>query len=553
MFAQIVPLVRAGRYLAPTLTYRFPAEALADLFVGSLIRVPLRNQKATGVIIEILSENTTDLSDSKIKTVDPFTPSVQFSPLQMEWVAWIQKTYHATPSQAWRLMVPVALQKARKTRTPSPFQGVIQNSPEGEDHDLRLQGNFRKPTVLQSLPGVRPLEYFKKIVKKTIEEGRQALWLVPEKSAIPLAIDCFKKSLGDRIAIFHSGLTEAEEGREWWKIYSGHASLVVGTRSALFAPIRHLGCVLIEDEHAWTYQEEQAPYYNAPTAAAALAELHKARLVLSSATPRAESFYKTAVTKEWEWVSVGTRHALSLQTPKIHVVDMREELQKRNFGIFSMPLQKKLSECLEQKEQAILFVNLRGVAGAILCRDCGAGVRCPKCDISLTHHRDKGGILLCHQCGYTEPLPALCPRCRSPRIKSVGLGTERVEQEAKKLFPSARVLRVDQDTSEGENPHLLLQDYDILVGTQKIAGSKPVALVGMVLADIGIHAPDFRSSERTFQQIMTMAGLCKKSGELIVQTYAPELPAIRFAAEYRYEDFMNQELEFRKQWKRSPY
>jgi primosomal protein N' (replication factor Y) len=432
-----------------------------------------------------------------------------------------------------------------------------------------------KPILLHGITGSGKTEIYLRRILETIANGKQAILLVPEIALTPQTINYFKDYIGDRIALFHSKLSDGERAREWWKVKTGYATLVIGSRSAIFAPTDDLGLIILDEEHEWTYKQESAPYYQTHKIAEEMKRLWNAELIFGSATPRAESYYK-ATKGDYTYVKLIERiHKSGL--PKIEIVDLREEFKKRNFSIFSLSLQNKIRDRLRKNEQVILFVNQRGLANAVVCRDCGYTEKCPNCDIALKLHsgrtkdyglrtKDTGGqFLICHYCGYSKAPNLLCPECQSPYIKNVGIGTQRVEEEAKKIFLGARVVRADSDTTgnvDGFAPiynDFLAHKYDILVGTQMIAKGldfSKVSLIGIVLADVGLHIPDFRSSERLFQILTQVAGRCGRRdepGEVVLQTYNPTHPTIIKAANHEYGEFIESELKSRSQLNYPPF
>jgi primosomal protein N' (replication factor Y) len=424
--------------------------------------------------------------------------------------------------------------------------------------------NTDKPVLLHGVTGSGKTEIYLRLIAKTIQRGRQAIMLVPEIALTPQMVDYFKKYFGGHMALFHSRLTDAQRANEWWKVKCGQARLVIGSRSAIFAPVSDLGVLIIDEEHEWTYKQESTPYYTTHRIAEELCKLHKSRLVLGSATPRAESFLKSRK-GEYEYLELPDRISEN-SMPKIHIIDLREEFHKKNFSIFSLALQNKIRQRLEAKEQIILFVNQRGLSRAVVCRDCGHTEKCPQCEISLKVHRTPSGLerYKCHYCDFYKDPVIVCPQCKSPYIKQIGVGTQRVEDEVHKLFPQAKTLRADQDTttSSGFEPiyrHFLEGDADVLIGTQMVAKGLDfhrVTLVGIILADIGLSVPDFRSHERVFQLIIQVAGRCgrgKNPGEVVLQTYQPDHFAIQKAAVYDYTGFMENELKYRKNLGYPPY
>jgi len=418
-----------------------------------------------------------------------------------------------------------------------------------------------KPVLLAGVTGSGKTEIYLRQILKTVAAGQQSILLVPEIALTPQMIAYFKDYLKGHIAVFHSKLSEGEKAREWWKVKTGEAVLVIGSRSSIFAPVQDLGLVILDEEHEWTYKQESTPYYQTHRVAEAMQEVWGARVILGSATPSADSFYRVG---QGDFVEVRMPTRINqLSPPVISVVDLRDEFKKRNFSVLSLKLQLKIKERLARGEQIILFVNQRGFANAVVCRDCGYTERCPDCEISLKLH--SGLRLICHYCHFEKRTVITCPDCQSAYIKNIGVGTQRVEEEVLKLFSQARVLRADKDTTQSKGGFETIYNeflegrHDVLIGTQMIAKGldfKNVTLIGIILADIGLHMPDFRSSERLFQIITQVAGRCGRGdqpGEVILQTYNPTHPTIKRAANYEYEAFIQKELADREALNYPPY
>lgn len=438
-----------------------------------------------------------------------------------------------------------------------------------------------KPILLHGVTGSGKTEIYLRQILEIAQKGQQTILLVPEIALTPQMVRYFQGYFKDHIAVFHSKLSDGERLSEWWKVKTGYAPLVIGSRSAIFAPVQDLGLIILDEEHEWTYKQESAPYYQTQRIAEELQKMTKAKLILGSATPSAESYHKA---QEGDYVYVDLPNRIhQTQMPAISIVDLRDEFKKRNFSVLSLVLQKKIAERLDANEQVILFVNQRGLSNAVTCRDCGYTERCLNCEISLKYHRyyqaqnskievrnskfkvQNFDRLVCHYCNYSKAPELLCPECRSPHIKHIGVGTQRVEEEIKKLYPKARTVRADRDTTGDKGGFatiyhdFLEHKYDVLVGTQMIAKGldfSKVSLIGVVLADIGLHLPDFRASERLFQIITQVAGRCGRRetrGEVILQTYNPDHPTIKQVAEYAYKPFIEKELEVRKKLNYPPF
>ncbi|MFB4211071.1 primosomal protein N' [Shouchella sp. JSM 1781072] len=416
--------------------------------------------------------------------------------------------------------------------------------------------------LLHGVTGSGKTEIYLQAIAKVLEKGQQAIMLVPEISLTPLMVDRFKARFGDLVAIMHSGLSNGEKYDEWRKIHRKEVSVVVGARSAVFAPFDQLGIIIIDEEHETSYKQEEAPRYHTRDVAIYRGESHRAPVILGSATPSIESFAR-AKKGNYKLLSLGER-INARPMPDVTIVDMRQELRNGNRSMFSTALLDGLKERLNRGEQTVLFLNRRGYSTFVMCRDCGYVATCDYCDISYTYHR-KGHALKCHYCGDEKPMPTKCHECESEHIRFFGSGTQKVEEELYKYFPEAKVIRMDVDTTRKKGSHKALLDAfgqgkgDILLGTQMIAKGLDfpnITLVGVLAADSMLHIPDFRSAERTFQvleQVAGRAGRAELTGEVIVQSYTPDHYSIQLVKQHDYEQFYANEMQIRKQGGYPPY
>jgi primosomal protein N' (replication factor Y) len=411
--------------------------------------------------------------------------------------------------------------------------------------------------LLHGVTGSGKTEIYLYALDQAISLRRRAIVLVPEIALTPQTISRFSARFPGRVAVLHSKLSMGEQFDEWQRIRDGAFDVVIGSRSAIFAPQPDLGLIVIDEEHEWTYkQQDQSPRYHAREVAIKLAQLTGSAVILGSATPDLESYHRAQI-GDYRLLQLTERIA-EARLPKVEIVDMRQELKDGNRSIFSRSLLQAITKALTAGEQVILFLNRRGTASFVQCRDCGFVLRCRRCDISLTYHGTQDS-LICHQCGYEISVPHICPECFSKRIRFLGIGTQRVEEEVAKAFPNARLLRWDRDVTRGKHSHeeildrFLAHDADILIGTQMIAKGLDlplVTLVGVINADVGLYFPDFRSSERTFQILTQVAGRAGRGtlgGRVVIQSYSPEHYAIQFAAEHDYHAFYDREFAFRRQ------
>ncbi|MCY9444428.1 primosomal protein N', partial [Bacillus spizizenii] len=425
-----------------------------------------------------------------------------------------------------------------------------------------LDNDEHKVFLLHGVTGSGKTEIYLQSIEKVLAKGKEAIVLVPEISLTPQMVNRFKGRFGSQVAVMHSGLSTGEKYDEWRKIHRKEVRLVVGARSAIFAPFENLGMIIIDEEHESSYKQEEMPRYHAKEVAIKRAEHHSCPVVLGSATPTLES-YARAQKGVYELLSL--KHRVNHQVmPEVSLVDMREELRSGNRSMFSVELMEKLEETISKGEQAVLFLNKRGYSSFVMCRDCGYVPQCPHCDISMTYHR-YGQRLKCHYCGHEEPVPHTCPECASEHIRFFGTGTQRVEEELTKVLPNARVIRMDVDTTSRKGAHeKLLSAFgegkaDILLGTQMIAKGLDfpnVTLVGVLSADTTLHIPDFRSAEKTFQlltQVSGRAGRHEKPGQVIIQTYTPSHYSIQLTKTHDYETFYQHEMAHRREQSYPPY
>ncbi len=416
--------------------------------------------------------------------------------------------------------------------------------------------------LLHGITGSGKTEVYLRSINHVLIQGKEAIVLVPEISLTPQMTSRFKERFGSLVAVLHSGLSVGEKYDEWRKIHRGEVKVVVGARSAVFAPFKNLGIIILDEEHESTYKQEDTPRYHARDVAIQRAAYYKCPVVLGSATPSLETYARAR--KGVYTLLKLTKRPKSQQLPTVHIVDMREELKKGNRSMFSVELADAIRLRIEKNEQTVLFLNKRGFSSFVLCRDCGTVVECPNCDISLTYHRQQER-LKCHYCGHEERVPLCCPQCESEHIRFFGTGTQKAEEEIAKLFPTARVLRMDVDTTRRKGSHeKILRQFsegaaDILLGTQMIAKGLDfpnITLVGVLAADTTLHLADFRAAEKTFQlmtQVSGRAGRHDLTGEVFMQTYSPEHYAIELAKEQQFEPFYNMEMANRKQYGYPPF
>ena len=452
------------------------------------------------------------------------------------------------------------------------------------------QGQAPSPFLLHGVTGSGKTELYLRAVRETLAAGKGAIIMVPEISLTPQTIQRFSARFPGKVGVIHSQLSNGERYDTWRRVRLGELPVIIGPRSALFVPMANIGLIVVDECHQESYdQQEGSPYYRGVATAVACARLSGATAILGSATPQVTQFYQ-AVHGNWTYIELpkrilahraaiaqharrlgislpvkpGEGQSADLGLPRVAIVDMREELKAGNRTIFSREMQSALQDVLSARQQAILFLNRRGTATYVFCRECGYVIRCPRDDKPLTYHRAQDG-LLCHTCGYQRQVPKRCPACGGRQIRQLGTGTEKVEQAVREAFPGARTLRWDAETTRAKGAHAQIlntftrQQADILIGTQMLAKGLDlplVTLVGVVLAEVGLNLPDYRATERTFQVLTQVAGRAGRSplgGRVVVQTYQPEHYAIQTAAHHDYAQFFEQEMVFRRQLQYPPF
>lgn len=426
-----------------------------------------------------------------------------------------------------------------------------------------IEKNEYKKFLLYGVTGSGKTEIYLQLIEKIVEQGKSAIMLVPEISLTPQMINRFIERFGKEIiSVLHSKLSVGERHDSWERIETGEARIVIGARSAIFAPVQNLGIIIIDEEHDSSYKSEMSPRYNAKEVATEIARYSKIPLLLGSATPDIKTFYE-AQNGKIELLRL-TKRANNSNLPNVQIVDLRQELANGNRTMISFKLHKLIEENLKNKKQTILFLNRRGFSTFIMCRDCGYVAKCKNCNISLTYHK-KDGKLKCHYCGYEEPLITICPNCGSKKIRHFGSGTQKLELEINKMFPKASTIRMDIDTVTKKNSHEEIlrkfneEKIDILIGTQMIVKGHhfpDVTLVGVVSADGSLNIDDYRASERTFDLLVQVAGRAGREhlpGNVIIQTYNPDNYSVQYAKKQNYEEFYNVEIKLRKQLRYPPF
>ncbi len=447
-----------------------------------------------------------------------------------------------------------------KTVTAEKVKRVL--TPDQERAVKTIQTDVRTVQLLHGVTGSGKTEIYLTLIAKCLQEGKSSIFLVPEISLTPQMLSQLRARFGKNAAILHSGLSAGERFDEWWRLRTGEAKIAIGARSAVFAPLENLGVIIIDEEHDSSYSSESAPRYNTFDVALLRAKRNACKLVLGSATPAVDT-YKRA--KEGEFSLIRLEKRINKKPmPEITIADMRREVRRGNNSPFSSALKEEIEKCLSEGNQAILFLNRRGYSQTVICKECGYVAKCETCDVSLTYHREEK-CLKCHYCGTKYNTLTACPECGGVKLTYAGTGTQKIVEQLQTLYPTARIIRMDNDTTSGKEGHYkILKTFaehkaDILVGTQMIAKGHDfpaVTLVGILDADMSLHFSDYRSGERTFQlltQVAGRSGRAEEKGKVVLQTFDPENDVLRFATSYDYEGFYQNEISLRAAMSFPPY
>ena len=556
--------------------YRIGEELESQVQIGSLVTVPFGkgNAHRHGYVIGIT--DAPSYEPEKIKDIlEVPQKGLPIEGKLIQLAAWMRETYGTTMNQALQTVMPVK-QTVRKmaqkveetTLSDENWEFVTLNDAQqalvdafAEDY----QNEVRKTYLLHGITGSGKTEVYIQCIKEIVRDGGQAIVLIPEISLTYQTLARFRKHFGTRVAFVNSKQSKGEKYEQFRRAKEGEVDVVIGPRTALFTPFPNLKLIVIDEEHDAAFKSDQAPKYHARDVAIRRAELEEASVILGSATPSVESYAQAEAGRYVLWELNSRPDGVKAQ--QIEVVDLRDELRKGNRSIISRSLYAKIQDRLAKKEQMMLFINRRGFNSFVSCRACGEAIKCPKCDVALTYHQQTLQAqrqLVCHYCGYSMAMPKQCPSCRSNMIAGFGTGTEKVEEEIKKLFPGIKTLRMDRDTTMRKDAGArILKQFsegkaDMLIGTQMIVKGHDysnVTLVGVILADLSLYANDYRAGERTFELLTQAAGRAgrgDKEGSVVIQTYQPEHYAIAAAANQDYKAFYDMEMAYRRMLRYPP-
>lgn len=554
-----------------TFQYVVPEELSDILEIGMQVQVPFGqgNRTRKGYVVGITTVPDFDVDRMKCISEIP-DKSLQIEGKLIKLAAWIKRNYGSTMFDALKTVMPIK-EKVKKTAPrieeknfelkKPPVTELNKSQKElVEEFAADRDNNIYKTYLLHGVTGSGKTEVYIGCIKEVVKQGKQAIVLIPEIGLTYQNLARFRQHFGSRVAVINSRQSKGEKYEEFMKAKKHDVDVIIGPRSALFSPCKNLGLIIIDEEHDGAYKSDQTPKYHARETAIERARLENASVILGSATPTVESYAMAKLGKYKLWELPFRPYGMELST--VSVVDMRKELRRGNRSIISRELYEEISGRLERKEQIMLFINRRGFNTFVSCRECGEAVKCPKCDVSLSLHNN--GFMMCHYCGHIEKAVTECPSCKSKLIGGFGTGTQKVEEEINRLFPTAKTLRMDRDTtSKKGSSSEILSDFlnkkaDILIGTQMIVKGhdfESVTLVGVILADLSLFDNDYRSGERTFDLLTQAAGRAgrgEKKGHVLIQTYQPEHYAIVAAAKQDYDGFFDTEITYRRLLKYPP-
>lgn len=556
---EVAPLTYIGRD-KDVLTYR----SSEDIAGGMYVIVPIRGKKVAGIVLRSVVKPSFESKD----ILEILFDKPVISEPMLEVARWISTYYAASLPSVLGTFLPggITTKRRKVTSYPAMTKSLDKHKKLTLDQTkvfTEIEKNLgKKPQLLFGVTGSGKTEIYLQLIAKEIEKGKGAIVLVPEVSLTPQALDRYSARFPGRVVVMHSYLKETERFAAWKAVFDGEVDIVIGSRSALFAPMRDLGLIIIDEAHETSYKQDQSPRYEATKVAEKIAELTNCGLVFGTATPSIEMFSR-AKSGQFDLKTLSNR-IVQDKMPEIEIVDMRHEFQYGNKSIFSEKLQYEIKATLSVGGQILLFINRRGMSTFVSCRDCGYVAKCPNCDIPLTFHYNDLK-LTCHHCGHSEQPAVVCPKCNSMAIRYFGSGTQKVEQEIKKLFGDVRVSRMDKDTTKTTGSHekiyneFAANDVDILIGTQMITKGwdlPNVRLVGVVSADAMLNYPDYRANERAYQLITQIAGRTGRgehAGKVVLQTYAPDNPIFKAIQVHDFTKFYQTEIGVREELRYPPF
>ncbi len=572
MIVEVIPEKRTGPD-KDTFSYLVPEKLQSQIKVGSIVDISFGKKSIRGIISRIHIKDEEMKLDYKLKEIGSVNSDILITEKYLEIAKWISNYYLCSLGEAVSLFLPPIISRPRKQVSNIKYQvssslDKIKLTTEQEEIFQKLVHKLStphpKPSLIFGVTGSGKTEIYLKLAAETLKQNKQVVILVPEIMLTPQTVEKFEQIFPDQICLLHSGLSKGERYLSYKQFYDGEKQIIIGPRSALLVPSSNIGLIIIDEEQEDAYKQEKDPRYHAVDLAEKIVEKFDALLVLGTATPRTETYHKTSM-NQYDLFELKSRYR-KLILPPAKIIDLKDEIKKDNYSPISLQLQNDITDILKNKRHVILFLNRRGMATFVSCRECGEVIMCPNCNIPMVYHVNfNSHILNCHHCDKKIPVPALCPVCKSPKIKFFGAGVDKIETEIVKLFPKARVKKIDSKILQNKGEYMKLYEdlksgkIDILIGTQILAKGLDIGtvdLVGVISADTGLHMPHFRASEKVFSLITQVSGRSGRkdnAGRTVIQTYWPDASAIKFAAEHNYKYFYKNEILEREKYNYPPF
>lgn len=571
MLVEVIPNKRTN-IDSQIFTYFVPKELEGKIKVGSIVTIPFGKKELYGAISQIINDESKikDVAEYKIKNIISIDPLFTLPVLYFSIIDWIADYYLCSRGEALSLFMPPDIKMPRSQKSEVKSQKNYPKKLNFEQEKIfkklkaSLNSKIKKPALIHGVTGSGKTEVYIHLAREVIRNNKQAVILVPEIILTPQTVERFREVFGNTICLIHSKMSRSEQFHCYRQFYYGEKNIIIGPRSALLVPSSNIGLVIVDEEQEDAYKQDKNPRYNTIELAEKISKEQNALLLLGSATPRVETYYKTK-SATYDLFELKSRHN-KLILPPAKVINLKEEIKKKNYSPLSEDLIEAIRRTLKNRKQVLLFINRRGTSTFVSCRECGYVENCPNCNIPLIHHiNGQKKFLRCHHCNYEKHIPFNCPKCQSAKIKFFGSGVEKIEAGIKKLFPKAKVARVDSEVIKTEADHKKFYSnfknhkIDIAIGTQMLAKGfdiPGVDLVGIISADVGLHLPHFRASEKTFRLLTQVSGRSGRShnvGKTIIQTYWPNSRAITAASKHDYKLFYDEEIKHRKELEYPPF
>ena len=575
MIAEIVPEKRTN-VEKDTFSYKIPKELIDKIQIGSICTIPFGKKTVRGVVFKLDNDEAIKNIDFEIKNIKSVSQDFIIPDNYLNTARWVSEYYLCSLGEAISLFLPPDIRRPRSPVSSIKNQVLrkeqIKLTPEQERVFQKLKkllssdngATISNQALLHGVTGSGKTELYLRITEENLKLGKQTIVLVPEIMLTPQVVERFEAIFPQEICLIHSGLSQSERFIAYRDFYNGTKNIMIGPRSALLVPSKNLGLIIIDEEQEDAYKQEKSPRYHAIDLAYKINETNNSLLILGTATPRIETYFK-AQNNNLKLFELKSRFQKE-KLPTSEIVDLKEELKKNNYSPISLELQKKIKNTLENKRQILLLLNRRGMSTFVSCRDCGEVINCPRCSIPLVYHLNQGEKeLSCHHCDYKTLPPSVCPNCGSYKIKYFGAGLDKIEKEIERLFSEAKIQKIESKSLQNKGEYqkvydkLIRHQIDILIGTQILAKGLDIPnvdLVGVVSADTGLHMPQFRASEKTFQiltQVSGRSGRKESVGHTIIQTYWPESNTIKLASKHNFEDFYKEEIKERKALNYPPF